>query len=228
MRMESDEFDFMAPTYVRGFLKNYARFLMIDPEPLVDEFDRRFGTGPVVTQEIMTMSRRGSTAARQPRHIPRWATIGLGILALLVLFALIGIASGDQEPTVTGLSDRKTADAPSPRPTKSPTPDATKSPKPKRNQSATALGKPFTVEIIAVYDRSYLEVEADGKDVFVGTLEQGDSETFRANQVMEILFGFPDGVELVVNGKHHLGTPTGGPSPNEIVLPRDFRRLLKS
>ncbi|MGH2730893.1 MAG: helix-turn-helix domain-containing protein, partial [Actinomycetota bacterium] len=26
MRMESDEFDFLAPAYVRGFLRSYARY----------------------------------------------------------------------------------------------------------------------------------------------------------------------------------------------------------
>ena len=35
MRMESDEFDFLAPAYVRGFLKTYARFLRVEPERLV-------------------------------------------------------------------------------------------------------------------------------------------------------------------------------------------------
>ena len=34
MRMESDEFDFLAPAYVRSFLKTYARFLRLDPGPL--------------------------------------------------------------------------------------------------------------------------------------------------------------------------------------------------
>ena len=34
MRMESDEFDFLAPAYVRGFLKSYAYFLRVKPEPL--------------------------------------------------------------------------------------------------------------------------------------------------------------------------------------------------
>src|SRR5687767_14256651 len=43
MRMESDEFDFLSPTDVRGFLKTYSRFLQVDPDPLLQEFDRRFG-----------------------------------------------------------------------------------------------------------------------------------------------------------------------------------------
>src|SRR3989337_168849 len=44
MRMESDEFDFLAPAYVRGFLKTYARFLRVDPDPLLEQFDRRYGS----------------------------------------------------------------------------------------------------------------------------------------------------------------------------------------
>ncbi len=43
MRMESDEFDFLAPAYVRGFLRTYARFLRVDPTPLLAEFAHTFG-----------------------------------------------------------------------------------------------------------------------------------------------------------------------------------------
>src|SRR5919112_2159746 len=53
MRMESDEFDFLAPAYVRGFLKTYARFLRLNAEPLLEDFDRRFGSGRFETQQII-------------------------------------------------------------------------------------------------------------------------------------------------------------------------------
>src|ERR671915_477803 len=60
MRMESDEFDFLAPAYVRGFLKTYARFLRVDPEPLLQEFDHKYGTGRVNTAQILAHDRSSS------------------------------------------------------------------------------------------------------------------------------------------------------------------------
>jgi cytoskeletal protein RodZ len=37
--MESDDFSFQAPVYVKGFIANYARALRTDPEPLIRRFE---------------------------------------------------------------------------------------------------------------------------------------------------------------------------------------------
>src|SRR5918998_127408 len=93
MRMESDEFDFLAPAYVRGFLRSYARFLGVDPAPLLDDFDRRYGTGRTDTGQIAALDRRARSAPRQRRSASRWsiaawvaalALLGLGVVGLVV------------------------------------------------------------------------------------------------------------------------------------------------
>src|SRR5687767_11855420 len=98
MRMESDEFDFLAPAYVRGFLKNYARFLRVDPEPLLEEFDARWGGGRFDTGQLVTIDRRNKqTAPRERRHISNWTIAALVAGVLLVLFATVGLIVGPEE-----------------------------------------------------------------------------------------------------------------------------------
>ena len=90
MRMESDEFDFIAPAYARGFLRSYARFLGLDDEPFLEEFDRRFGTGPVDTVQMVAADRGRQSKVKDHSPFSRW-TIVLGLAAgVLLALGLIG------------------------------------------------------------------------------------------------------------------------------------------
>ncbi|QHI69188.1 helix-turn-helix domain-containing protein [Tichowtungia aerotolerans] len=45
--MEADDFSgIAAPTYAKGFIRLYAKYLELDPEPLVEEYSKKHGTGP--------------------------------------------------------------------------------------------------------------------------------------------------------------------------------------
>jgi hypothetical protein len=45
--MEADDFSVMAaPTYAKGFIRIYARYLGLNPEPLVEEYTARHAPGP--------------------------------------------------------------------------------------------------------------------------------------------------------------------------------------
>lgn len=229
MRMESDEFDFMAVAYVRGFLRNYARYLQIDPEPLIEEFDRRFGTGPAATTMVDLSGRR--RPAKEPRPIPRWLVAALSIIGVLALFALIGLAVGGEganDDTAEPIASLPPSETPSPK--KTPKEKKTPTPKPTPTRQQARFPEGFSVEIVAVYERSWIDVDADGKDVFAQTLEQGESETFEADETMEITFGFPNGIEMILHDiasgrEYHLGTPGGGVNPNVVRLPDDFNQL---
>jgi hypothetical protein len=68
-----------------------------------------------------------------------------------------------------------------------------------------------------------VDITADGVNVYSGTLELGESESFTAEEEMALVLGFPDGVELVVNGQE-LGSP-GGVDPITIKFPDDLDSL---
>jgi cytoskeleton protein RodZ len=225
MRMESDEFDFLAPAYVRGFLKTYARFLRVDPNPLLDEFDHRFGTGRVNTAQILAHD-RSTKVPKERRTLSSWAVAAIVAAAGLVTLFLIGVVSGSQEPLSQVALDndkpspsRTTVLSPVPPPPLSATPIAPE-------EESIALDEGIDVQLAATTARCWVEVQADGSSTpaFKGILEVGDVETIHADSEMSIVLGNAAGVELTVNG-HNLGVPSG-PSVQTIHLPQDLASLV--
>lgn len=232
MRMESDEFDFLAPAYVRGFLKNYARFLRVDPDPLLEEFDARWGGGRFDTGQLVSIDRRNKqTTPREPRHFSNWTIAAMVAGVLLVIFATVGVIVGpedeDGRPDVLADSEEtaepKKTSTPTPTPTPTITPTATVVPTETPVGTEVALTDGIEVEVIAANDDCWIDVTVDGVNVYSGILELGESESFTAEEEMALVLGFPDGVELVVNGQE-LGSP-GGVDPITIKFPDDLDSL---
>src|SRR5688500_1718728 len=165
MRMESDEFDFLAPAYVRGFLKNYARFLRVDPEPLLDEFDTRWGGGRFDTGQLVSIDRRNKqTAPREPRHISNWTIAAFVAGILLVVFFTVGLIVGPEEeqgrPDVVAEIDESPTQTRTKSP--SPTPTPTETPTPTPTGAEVAFGDGMEVEIVAVNDDCWIDITSDG------------------------------------------------------------------
>ena len=230
MRMESDEFDFLAPAYVRGFLKTYTRYLRVDPDPLVAEFDRRFG-GRVDTAQIIASqrnSKRRRRGMREPRRIGSWAIAAMFAAGALVFLAVIGVAQNDPPPD----RDRNTGSVASEEPESEPTDttaepgdvEESPSPTPSPEEDETlAFADGIELEIVASNAPCWIDVTTDGANVFSDTLEVGESQTFEAEDEMTIILGFPSGVELIVNGQD-VGSP-GGNNPMTLKLPDDVESL---
>lgn len=214
MRMESDEFDFLAPAYVRSFLKTYARFLHIEPGPLVEEFDRKYGTAKFETAQLAALERRAKQVPKQ-RSFNNWATAAAIASIVLVGLAAIGLATGkDEKPSRTVAQNDQTT-----QPEDTATETAEPTPTPSPEETFIALSDAIELEIVAAKADCWVEIYADGEQLYYKTLAEGDSELFRAEDKMFVRLGYPAGVELIVNGKN-IGSP-GGQDPIEIVLPDD-------
>jgi hypothetical protein len=224
MRMESDEFDFLAPAYARGFLRSYARYLGLDPDPLTTEFDRRYGIERLDTAQVMALQRRMKhRIPRQPIRLSRAAVVLMVVAGGLAVLAGVGLlfdpekqASVD-EPEVAGPITESPAPTPSPTPSPSPSPTDV--------VGGIAFTEGIDVQLVAS-DDCWTQVYADGSPdpVFTGTLAPGESQSFVADEEMTMILGFPEGVDLIVNG-HDLGPP-GGVNPITITLPDDLESLL--
>jgi cytoskeleton protein RodZ len=227
MRMESDEFDFLAPAYVRGFLKTYARFLRVDPEPLLHEFDHRYGTGRVNTAQMLASDRSGKIP-KERRPLNNWTVAAVVAAVGLVSLFFIGVVSGPQEP-LSQVADAPSEPAPSRTRSRAPSPvtapSITATPI-APEEEAIALDDGIDVQIRATTARCWVEVQVDGvaAPALKGTLEIGEVETVHADSEMSIVLGYAAGVELTVNG-HNLGAP-GGPSVQTIHLPQDLDSLV--
>lgn len=217
MRMESDELDFLAPAYVRSFLKTYARFLQIDPAPIVEEFDRRFGSTKFEMGQIAALDRRTRQAPKESR-LNSWAVAAIVALLALATLSVIGLASTPEEDDPrrgVAASDE------SPAPDESAADDAESSPTPEPEQSIVAFTEGIELEVVAAKAASWLEVYADGEQLYYKVLPEGDNMKFTAEEKMYIRLGYPAGVDLIVNGKN-IGSP-GGEDPIDLVLPDDVK-----
>lgn len=219
MRMESDEFDFLAPAYVRSFLKNYARYLRIQPEPLVEEFDRRYAGTKLDTAQIASLERRAKMSPR--KRLNSWAAAAIIAVGVMAGLATIGVLSSPDDgpgPRVAVIDEG------SPEPTIEPAPTETATPTPEPNESTIAFSDGIELEVVASVADCWLEIYADGEQLYYKTLAVGDSETFASENRMFVRLGYPQGVELIVNGRN-IGSP-GGDDPIELLLPRDIRAFL--
>ncbi|MGH2805923.1 MAG: helix-turn-helix domain-containing protein [Actinomycetota bacterium] len=221
MRMESDEFDFLAPAYVRGFLKTYARYMRVDPEPLLAEFDHKWGGGHFDTGQLVALDRRGAmTAPKEPRRMSNWTLAALFAGGLLALFAVIGVIVGPEEKERPADQLAQIEESPTKSPTKSPKPSKTATPTPTPSETVLAVAEGIDLEITASTAECWVLVTADGVKAYSGTMALGETRLFSAESEMELVLGFPEGVELIVNG-NDLGSP-GGVDPITLKFPDDL------
>ncbi|MGH2754294.1 MAG: helix-turn-helix domain-containing protein, partial [Actinomycetota bacterium] len=197
MRMESDEFDFLAPTYVRGFLKSYARYLRADPTPLLDDFDRRYGTGRSEASQLVAFERqtRQNRAARGPR-LNNWGVAAILASIVIVGLAVVGLIQGDETQPTAERAD--VAEAPldddadglgpaSPSPTPTPEPSATP------DDGAIAFTDGIEVEIVASQADCWVLASEDGVEVNPAgeTIPVGESLILTAQEQIFVRLGYP-------------------------------------
>ncbi len=90
--------------YARSFIRKYAQFLGVDPEPLVDEYRRQRGTsgsaGAPTSPFARTGSRRADALRRRRKRQAIYVWVGTGLLAAAIVVAIVLIASGgsNEEP----------------------------------------------------------------------------------------------------------------------------------
>jgi hypothetical protein len=84
--------------YARSFVRKYAEFLGVDPDPLVDEYRRQRGTsgsaGAPTSPFARTGSRRADALRRRRKRQAVYVWIGTGLLAAAIVVAIVLIASG--------------------------------------------------------------------------------------------------------------------------------------
>ncbi|HVW45646.1 MAG TPA: helix-turn-helix domain-containing protein [Solirubrobacterales bacterium] len=84
--------------YARSFVRKYAQFLGVDPEPLVEEYRRQRGTGgsagAPTSPFARTNSRRADALRRRRKRQAVYVWVGTGILAVAIVVAIVLIASG--------------------------------------------------------------------------------------------------------------------------------------
>lgn len=161
--------------YARGFIRAYARYLELDPDPFVSAYEQMCADP---APELSAVVRR---PVRMPNAVqPRaWRMAAGAAVGVLVFLGLLGaMSSDDPEP-------------PPPEIAAETNPEATPAPNP--------LGAVVRVEVVT--DRTWVQVEADGEEIFAGTLAEGDEQTFRADESLYLVLGKAGAARIIANGQ---------------------------
>src|SRR3954452_3402439 len=95
--LENEDFGMLpGPTFVKSFLRTYAEFLGLDPQPLVEEYRARHD--PRDESELTPFARptRGGSRRRPPRR-PTWLPVALAVLAILVVLLVLGLTGNSAD-----------------------------------------------------------------------------------------------------------------------------------
>ena len=218
--LEDEKFDVLpAPTYVKGFLRNYADALGLEGQLYVDEYNSRFVTG----EEDIPL--RPRDYQRRPQAMgPRFETRGILLVlgGIGVVFALVIVAAkfgGGGTPKVPNLNSQG--------------PNVPRATTHKRQQQRARPAPPPKARLVltAVTGDCWLLVRAgsaSGKQLYIGTLQQGQQLPFTHKPWLFprlwIAAGAPWNLVAKINGRVRAIPYTRGVSEQVIVTPTSIKK----
>jgi len=187
--------------YARGHIKTLARAVDLDPAPLLARYDGDHGGRPAPTPAAPMFE---AERIRPERRGPNWTAAMVAAIVAVIGFVGFTMFSGDDsDGAKTQVAEGSTPSAG--KSTKS-TPTPTKPDVPKTDPSGSAIAAApqdkVTVQVSAPDGRSWISAkDHNGRLLFDGLLEQGDSKTFQDNEKVDLVLGDAGAIQLYVNGK---------------------------
>lgn len=208
--LEDEDFSVMpAEVYAKGFLRNYAIYLGLDPEEVKALYKGEKGRKPDLIGKAAQIPggdvRPHAFPLDRTLTQPRLLAFPFLVITLAILaFALLGLwAFRTYLPrSVKATPEPKaTATALQPRPTFTPTPVVTPA-------TLTPVGTPtprvytgVDVELV-IKERAWLQVHVDGEKVFEGVFDEGTKITWHGEERVAVRCNNAGGVEVVLNGQN--------------------------
>ncbi|MDY0341776.1 MAG: helix-turn-helix domain-containing protein, partial [Coriobacteriia bacterium] len=179
--LENERWDELpAPSYVKGFIQNYAQVLGLDPKPLVEEYQNDIAMAPAAQSRtpLRQLPERQVVPHRRDIHaIPATAIVAIvGVLAVVIL-ALWGISSlvgqDDTPPPIAPEVTTSTTTVPGITSTEPSTsvPSGT-------TQTEDIEGAFDLTVVVAPGDTSWVRVVIDGLVAYEGTLPGGEQKVW--------------------------------------------------
>lgn len=209
--LEDGDYDHLpAPGYVRGYVTSYARFLELEPKPLLELFESELGHR--APERLRLPQTREAVVPRHQQHaLPKGAVVA-GVVIAAVILLVVWIAgrparertATPPEPAVPSAPATPTAERRGGAGPEQPQRDrrpatATTTPEPANEPPSRSL--PFTLEVrVAERGASWLRIIVDGQKAYEGTLTGGQSKTFVVAQSASVRIGRPSDVTVLKDG----------------------------
>ncbi|TFH36586.1 MAG: helix-turn-helix domain-containing protein [Anaerolineales bacterium] len=217
--LERGDFDSLpSRVQAQGFLRNYAEFLGMDSEQILQQFAQIEGGGArgVARNSVQVDGGASSrTSENKPRRIRIYGDqiitggAALAVIALLVWGTNRVVASINRAPEADVTEITATSAPPTPASTSTPQPvglNQLPSQAPlELSPTLTAtlpLGLVDSIEIELLADQSaFVQVRVDGRQEYQGRMQIGESLTFRGEDRIELVTGNARGVRVYFNGQ---------------------------
>jgi len=188
-----------APVYIRGFLRTYARFLGLDPEEAVGEFNKTQAAAPVA--EVRTPAGTGLDHLRE-RSLSPLIWVATAIAAILIGFVIYNYVQLQRQRAAGPAPVATPTVLPSYAATASPSSPAEGTPGPSPSGGPLASAPPAAPHSLALTlsAPSWLRVVVDGNVSMEGTFPAGTAKEFRGKFAV-VRVGNAGGVQISVNGK---------------------------
>ncbi|TRV71799.1 DUF4115 domain-containing protein [Streptomyces sp. 130] len=198
--IEQDDFSRCGgDVYARGHIRTLARAVGTDPEPLIAQYDAEHGGRPAPTPAAPLFE--AERIRSEPRR-PNWtAAMVAAIVAVIGFVGFTFFKGGDDGPSTAGrVAEGPTSDKIAPKPSASKPADPKQAPS--ESAIAAAPQDKVTVKLSATQGKSWISAkDHNGRSLFDGTLQQGQSKTFQDKERVDLILGNAGSIELFVNGK---------------------------
>lgn len=192
--MEDDRFDLLpAPIFAKGFLREYARYVGLSPDEVVNHYLSVQQQAAPEEDEAKKDSTLAGQRLVRSRPVRNW-TYGLFLaLAVLVLIGLVAAlawyAEHRRNDPGAEMAPPPIAAPLAPQPSSLAAPPSS----PDRPRAPLEVSLDFT-------SACWVEVSADGRRVLAQEMAQGESLPVEAQQSVQITLGDTGAAEIQVNG----------------------------
>lgn len=195
--LEQEQFKVLpGPIYAKAFLKNYAKFLGVNVEEIMEAY-KLHHTEKAISEETVTPPVEKVRVKTQGR--PRyWLYL---VAAVIVIGLLASIVYGTKgmwlNPPADDGSDRLPAGEQTP-------PPAGEQPLPGEDGEDDEPAEIQGVKVVlnVKNSRSWIRVIVDGTPAFQGELAAGESKEFEGQEKIAFTLGNAGAVEVIVNGEN--------------------------
>jgi cytoskeleton protein RodZ len=193
--IESDNFSTCGGNaYARGHIRTIAKIIGIDPDNLVEKFAEATGDfdRPLVDmlEENSAIKHRG---VRQAVSYKALSSVAAGVVALIIAVPAIISLFPNEKPASLTPSSQGVA------------------PSTTNQNSAVVATRTSRVELVVtgISGKSWIGIQdANGAQVFSGSINIGESKSFSDSQLLQVIIGNAAAVSLNVNGEE-IGSPGG-------------------
>ena len=206
--IENDDFAKLpGETFLKGFLRSYARFLGIKEKEIIGKLKAGKKTGPAAHEEYNTEVHVSSSIPGKrdrgsedqsfiQKNMRIILPLGVGALALIVIIMLFG--GGRNTPTIQSSKEVRVEETAPPAPAELPAPAEIQSEAVVPPVAGT--GEPVLLKVSAI-ELTWIQANLDGGEVKEALMRPGDVVLWTGVDKITVTLGNAGGVDVEVNGK---------------------------